>query len=65
MDKNPGDRAEMCMGMMRPTALEGASPHYDIQHRCEKCGFERRNKAVANDSEEALLALARRAGDGA
>lgn len=58
VDVEPGDRAQSCGGMMPPVALEGSSPNYVILHRCERCGFERRNGVAANDSAAALLALA-------
>jgi hypothetical protein len=46
--------------MMPPIALEGATGSgYVILHKCEKCGFERRNKVNETDDEEAVLALAR------
>lgn len=62
VDVNPGDRAATCGGLMKPVALEGGSPEYVIVHRCERCGFERRNKAVSTDDAEALLAIARAKG---
>ena len=47
VDKNPGDRANPCMGLMRPIRTE---PHprkgYLIIHRCEKCGEVGRNRAA-------------------
>ena len=60
VDVNPGDRAETCMGMMEPIALEGSSPTYTIVHHCTRCGCERRNKTAPNDDAKALLALAER-----
>ncbi len=58
VDKEPGDRAEQCGGMMEPAALEGSSPEYRIVHRCEKCGAKRRISVAANDDKDALLAVA-------
>lgn len=59
VDVDPGDRAAACGGLMAPVALEGTSPDYVILHRCERCGFERRNKVQENDAEDALLSVAR------
>jgi len=59
VDIHPGDRAEACGGPMKPIALEGASPHYAIVHRCERCGILKRNGAGEDDSSEALLDIAR------
>ncbi|HUO55961.1 MAG TPA: RNHCP domain-containing protein [Candidatus Paceibacterota bacterium] len=60
VDVNPGDRASNCKGMMEPVAVEGASPHYRILHRCTKCGCDKRNDMDVGDSTEALLELARK-----
>ena len=61
VDITPGDRAAKCGGMMRPIALEGATGRgYVIVHRCETCGFERRNKVEKSDDEKAILSLAHR-----
>ena len=58
VDKEPGDRAERCSGMMEPVKLEGSSPAYRIVHRCVKCGAERRVNTSPDDNKEALLAIA-------
>lgn len=58
VDVSPGDRAHACRGAMRPVALEGSSPSYDIVHRCERCGETRRVRAAGEDDAAALLALA-------
>ncbi len=63
VDKNPGDRAEKCGGMMEPVGLEGASPHYRIVHRCERCGTERRVNADTQDDVNTLVALAAKNAD--
>ena len=47
VDINPGDRANSCMGIMRPIRTE---PHsrkgFLIIHQCEKCGAVVRNRAA-------------------
>lgn len=58
VDINPGDRAETCGGLMRPTALEGSSPDYTIVHMCERCEAIRRVKTISQDNLQALVALA-------
>jgi ribosomal protein L32 len=60
VDVNPGDRACACGGAMPPVSVESKGGEYIITHRCEVCGFERRNRSVAGDNFEALLDLARR-----
>ena len=63
VDINPGDRASVCLGMMEPIRLEGASPSYRIVLKCVKCGFEKRNDASSSDDSKALIALAQKAAD--
>ena len=54
VDINPGDRAALCGGMMRPVAVEKDGDEYIILHKCEMCGHEKRNKAGPEDSIEEL-----------
>ncbi len=58
VDVNPGDRASECQGLMYPVALEKSRGKEYIVHRCEKCGFIRRNKVCATDNYDAVIALA-------
>ncbi|MES2088307.1 MAG: RNHCP domain-containing protein [Patescibacteria group bacterium] len=60
VDVHPGDREATCGGLMEPVAFEKRSDSYVITHRCQKCGFERKNNFVAGDSFDTLLALARK-----
>ena len=57
VDVNPGDRAEKCRGMMKPAGLDKEGEVFFIRHKCERCGFERRNKAVKGDNFEELVKL--------
>jgi ribosomal protein L37AE/L43A len=57
VDINPGDRGEICGGLMEPVGLEMNKNEYIILHRCKKCGAERKNHADKNDSVEALINL--------
>lgn len=58
VDKDPGDRAERCGGMMEPIRIEGSSPDYTIIHKCTKCGTERRVGVSSIDSADAILFIA-------
>jgi len=60
VDVNPGDRAEECQGMMEPVALELKEELFRIIHKCEKCGHEKKNKAVDGDDFNKLVKLSRR-----
>ncbi|RJQ35083.1 RNHCP domain-containing protein [Candidatus Parcubacteria bacterium] len=62
VDVSPGDRKEVCGGMMAPVRIEGATPEYVLVHRCERCGIERRNKLSDSDDMSAVAAIAKRRG---
>ena len=55
VDVNPGDRAEDCLGLMRPVGSETKHGEHRVIHRCEVCGAVRKNKLSNDDRLEALL----------
>jgi len=57
VDLNPGDRLAGCGGAMQPLAASQESDRTVLVHRCELCGFMRRNKASDSDDRAAVLAL--------
>lgn len=57
VDVHPGDRKSTCHGMMRPVGLEVRTKESDVLHRCELCGFEKRNKIAQADDIDALIKL--------
>ena len=63
VDKNPGDRANPCGGILRPIKTEPDSKRgYIINHKCERCGAISRNKAaheakVQPDNMELIIKL--------
>jgi len=58
VDVEPGDRADVCTGMMEPIGLEGATGKYRIIQCCEKCGVTRPIAVAKNDDMKAVLAIA-------
>ncbi len=54
VDIHPGDRAAACGGMMEPVCVELDHGEFILVHRCELCGFERRNKVAEHDDREVL-----------
>ena len=55
VDKEPGDRAENCKGILRPIGLENNSKKgFVIIYKCKKCGKTRKN-IVAKDDNMALI----------
>jgi hypothetical protein len=64
VDKDPGDRAESCGGMMEPVAIEmGEGSEAVILQACVRCGARRRCKRSPEDSFDAIVAIARKAAD--
>jgi len=59
VDVRPGDRAEVCGGLMEPVRVEGTSPEYVLIHRCMRCNLEKRNKVEPGDDRDALIAVAK------
>lgn len=57
VDNIPGDRANLCGGLMKPVAIEVKGDGYDIVHRCEKCGVIKRNRMADNDSRITAAAI--------
>ena len=57
VDVFPGDRAGDCGGMMEPIRVEKKGKEYLIIHKCQKCGFEKPNKAVKEDNFQMLVQI--------
>ena len=55
VDESPGDRASTCGGLMEPVRLELVKDEYVITHRCLACGYEKPNRAAADDDLTLLL----------
>jgi DNA-directed RNA polymerase subunit RPC12/RpoP len=64
VDINPGDRANLCLGLLEPVGVDySGKKGWIILHRCQTCGEIRRNKAALNDAVsdnyEKLVALSK------
>lgn len=55
VDVYPGDRLELCRGLMRPTQVRLEAGEYVITHQCEDCHLVRVNKAAPEDNVSAFL----------
>lgn len=60
VDINPGDRAESCGGMMEPIKIDLEKGKYLINHKCVKCGFQKRKGVEKNDDFDAVIAIVRK-----
>ena len=59
VDKNPGDRAGECLGMMKPVGSVTVGGKISVIQRCEKCGFQKKNKMEKGDDFNVLVSLAK------
>lgn len=60
IDKNPGDRAEKCHGILEPVGLEiDSKKGYVIVFRCKRCGAIRKNKAAKDDNMNLVIQLSK------
>jgi len=57
VDNNPGDRENMCHGLMKPVGVEIKNGESVITHECQKCGAKKRNKSSINDDFDDILKL--------
>ena len=57
VDKNPGDRAEGCHGVMEPIEIVVKGTEYTIVHECQRCLTQRRIKSSKDDDFEMLLSI--------
>ena len=57
VDINPGDRLEACGGMMKPIDLYKEGKDWVLSHKCERCGFKRRQKVVKEDDFDEVIQL--------
>ena len=57
VDINPGDRLSKCGGLMEPIEIQMKNGGYLILHQCQKCGFEKRNKTIKEDSLDEIIKI--------
>ena len=58
IDNIPGDRANTCLGLMEPIAIEENNKKgYVIVFRCQKCGEIKRNKSAEDDNFDKILEI--------
>lgn len=54
LDIFPGDRMNLCKGLMKPIGIEKFKDTYKIIYKCSKCGEMHKN-IVANDDDFDLI----------
>jgi len=55
VDIHPGDRKQICQGLMRPIGVVQVHGEYIILYKCLNCNLVRRNKAAAEDDLEQII----------
>jgi hypothetical protein len=62
VDVNPGDRVATCRGLMEPVGVEARGDTYTLIHKCERCGFERKNKVSPHDNFDEVIKISKKHG---
>ena len=57
VDINPGDRSNLCHGMLIPIGIEKFKNTYKIIYKCEKCGKEHKNVLAKDDNINVVINL--------
>lgn len=57
VDINPGDRLNLCGGLMKPISVSLKSGEYVITHQCVVCGFAKKNKTSPEDNFNKILEI--------
>jgi len=57
VDVFPGDRKEDCNGLMEPIGVTKRKGKWQILYRCQKCGYQRLNKASPEDNKKEIIKL--------
>ena len=61
VDVNPGDRQDLCLGLMEPISAHLDNQEWIITHKCLVCGSMRNNKTSPTDNFDAVVALSAKA----
>lgn len=57
VDINPGDRANTCLGLLKPTGIEKFKDTYKIIYKCERCGENHKNVIAKDDDMNLIINL--------
>ncbi len=57
VDIYPGDRAEVCRGLMKPLCYLERKGQLYLKHKCTKCGTVKVNKVADDDNVDELFQL--------
>lgn len=57
VDIFPGDRANECLGLLKPIDIEKYKDTYKIIYKCEKCGEIHKNIMAQDDDFDKILEI--------
>lgn len=60
VDINPGDRSCECNGLMKPVEILQKNGEFVILQKCQKCGFERKNKVNEKDDYKKIMEISKK-----
>lgn len=59
VDINPGDRANDCMGLLKPIGIEKFKDTFKILYICEKCHQKHKNIVAKDDDMNLIIELSK------
>ena len=59
VDINPGDRANLCKGLLKPIGIEKYKDTYKIIYKCEKCGQLHKNVMANDDDMDKIIEISK------
>lgn len=63
VDIEPGDRLNVCGGLMESVYVSYTNNDKYVIHKCLKCTFEKKNLLNGNDSVEMMIQIQKKRGD--
>lgn len=59
VDIMPGDRKNICLGLLKPVGIEKYKNTYKIIYRCQKCNKLHKNIMATDDNYDLIIELSR------
>lgn len=59
VDINPGDRLNMCGGLLKPIGIEKYKDTYKILYQCEKCKEKHKNIVAKDDDMNMIIEISK------
>ena len=59
VDIMPGDRANQCLGLLKPIGIEKFKHNYKIIYECEKCHQKHKNIMANDDDMDRIIELSK------